>query len=62
MDGRILAIGALSDIHTHRGESTETIDQAGRAMLAGFVDSHGHMVPGGLQALYCGACTVSASR
>jgi len=50
-DGRILAVGALSDMDTHRGESTKTVDLAGRALLPGFVDSHGHVVMGGLQAL-----------
>jgi hypothetical protein len=50
-DGRIIAVGALSDIDSHRGESTQTVDLAGRAMLPGFVDSHGHVVMGGLQAL-----------
>jgi predicted amidohydrolase YtcJ len=50
-NGRIIAVGALSDMDTHRGESTKTVDLAGRAMLPGFVDSHGHVVMGGLQAL-----------
>ncbi len=50
-NGRILAVGALSDIKSHQGETTELYDLEGRAMLPGFVDSHGHAVMGGLQAL-----------
>ncbi|MDW4551461.1 amidohydrolase [Defluviimonas sp. D31] len=50
-DGRILAVGTLSDLVAHRGDATELFDLDGRAMLPGFVDSHGHVVFGGLQAL-----------
>jgi predicted amidohydrolase YtcJ len=50
-DGIIIAVGALSDMLVHQGDGTEVIDLAGRAMLPGFVDSHGHAVMGGLQAL-----------
>lgn len=50
-DGRILAVGALADMAAHRGAATQDFDLAGRTMLPGFVDSHGHVVFGGLQAL-----------
>ncbi|MFV0513374.1 MAG: amidohydrolase [Jhaorihella sp.] len=50
-DGLILAVGALSDVSAHKGDATEIFDLAGRAMIPGFVDSHGHVVMGGLQAL-----------
>ncbi len=50
-DGRILAVGSLADLAVHRGEGTRAFDLAGRALLPGFVDSHGHVVFGGLQAL-----------
>lgn len=50
-DGRILAVGPLTDVMTHQGDATEVFDLDGRAMLPGFVDSHGHVVFGGLQAL-----------
>ena len=49
--GRILAVGALADLDAHRGESTRVVDLDGKALLPGFVDSHGHVVMGGLQAL-----------
>lgn len=50
-DGKIVSVGSLSDIMVLRGETTEIFDLDGRAMLPGFVDSHGHAVMGGLQAL-----------
>ncbi|MEM7076165.1 MAG: amidohydrolase [Pseudomonadota bacterium] len=50
-DGVILAVGSLSDMLSHQSEETEIFDLNGRAMLPGFVDSHGHTVMGGLQAL-----------
>jgi predicted amidohydrolase YtcJ len=50
-DGRILAVGTLEAANAHRGAGTEMFDLRGRAMLPGFVDSHGHVVMGGLQAL-----------
>ena len=50
-DGKIVAVGNLSDVTRLRGEETEVHDLAGRTLLPGFVDSHGHVVFGGLQAL-----------
>ncbi|MGI9371156.1 MAG: amidohydrolase, partial [Hyphomicrobiales bacterium] len=50
-DGRIIALGSLKEIATLEGSDTQTFDLDGRAMLPGFVDSHGHVVMGGLQAL-----------
>ena len=50
-DGRIIAVGPLADLSVHQGDTTEMFDLAGRAMVPGFVDSHGHVVMGGLQAL-----------
>jgi predicted amidohydrolase YtcJ len=50
-DGRILAVGDLADVRAHQGEATRVVDLDGRALLPGFVDSHGHVVMGGLQAL-----------
>ena len=50
-NGRILAAGNKDSVFEYRGESTEVFDLAGRTMLPGFVDSHGHVVMGGLQAL-----------
>jgi predicted amidohydrolase YtcJ len=50
-DGRILAVGTLADVTRHQGKDTKLFELDGRAMLPGFVDSHGHVVFGGLQAL-----------
>jgi len=50
-DGRIIAVGSEAEVTAHRGEGTEIIDLDGRALLPGFVDSHGHVILGGLQAL-----------
>jgi predicted amidohydrolase YtcJ len=50
-DGVILAVGGRDSVMAYKGESTEIFDLQGRAMLPGFVDSHGHAVMGGLQAL-----------
>ena len=50
-DGRILAVGPADAVETFRGAATNTVELDGRALLPGFVDSHGHVVMGGLQAL-----------
>ena len=50
-DGRILAVGALADVKALAGPATKTVDLAGRTMIPGFVDAHGHVMMGGLQAL-----------
>lgn len=50
-DGRIIAVGPLAQLLVHQGDGTVLHDLDGRTMLPGFVDSHGHAVFGGLQAL-----------
>ena len=50
-DGRVLAVGTLEEIAAFEEAGTERFDLEGRAMVPGFVDSHGHVVLGGLQAL-----------
>jgi predicted amidohydrolase YtcJ len=47
-DGRILAVGGRTAINSYRGTATVDFNLAGRAMLPGFVDSHGHVAIGGL--------------
>jgi predicted amidohydrolase YtcJ len=49
--GKILAVGTKDDVMRVKGEGSVMIDLAGRAMLPGFVDAHGHVMGGGLQAL-----------
>ena len=50
-DGRIVAVGSAADVAAHRGPSTVVTELGDRALLPGFVDAHGHVVLGGLQAL-----------
>lgn len=50
-DGRVIAVGNLDDVSAHRGKDTRIYDLDGLTLLPGFVDSHGHVVMGGLQAL-----------
>jgi len=49
--GRIVAAGTLAEVEALAGPATQRVDLAGRAMLPGFFDPHGHMVAGGIQAL-----------
>jgi predicted amidohydrolase YtcJ len=49
--GRIVAVGSRAAVMKHRGAQTQVIDLQGRTLLPGFVDAHGHVMMGGLQAL-----------
>ena len=49
--GRIVAVGSKASVMKLKGPNTQMIDLKGRAMLPGFVDAHGHVMAGGLQAL-----------
>lgn len=49
--GKILAAGTKADIEAqYKGRSTNMVDLAGRTMLPGFFDSHGHAYMIGIQA------------
>ena len=48
--GKIVAVGPAAEVMTLKGSDTQVIDLAGRAMLPGFVDAHGPMFVGGVQA------------
>jgi hypothetical protein len=50
-DGRIIAVGPEAEIMALQGPATEVTDLAGRALLPGFFDAHGHVFIGGVQAL-----------
>jgi len=43
-DGRILFVGPLAEAKAHVGPATTTIDLAGKTLLPGFIDTHGHFV------------------
>jgi predicted amidohydrolase YtcJ len=50
-NGRILAVGRRSEVMKLKGPQTQLVDLKGRTLVPGFVDAHGHIVVGGLQAL-----------
>ena len=50
-DGLILGVGTADDIMAFKGPETQMIDLAGRTMIPGFVDAHGHVFMIGIQAL-----------
>ncbi|MFO1121300.1 MAG: amidohydrolase family protein [Hyphomicrobiales bacterium] len=49
--GRILAVGSKTEVEKHKGSSTRVIDLQGQTLIPGFVDPHGHVMMGGLQAM-----------
>ncbi len=49
--GKIVAVGSKASVMKLKGPNTQVIDLKGRALLPGFVDAHGHMMGGGIQAL-----------
>ena len=49
--GLILSIGEEGEVLQAKGEATKVVNLGGRTMLPGFVDAHGHMFMGGIQAL-----------
>jgi predicted amidohydrolase YtcJ len=49
--GRIIAVGKTADVLATRGPGTQVIDLGGRTLVPGFVDGHGHIFIGGLQAV-----------
>ncbi|WP_156817109.1 amidohydrolase [Rubritalea marina] len=50
-DGKILAVGSKESVMQAQGPNTTNFDLQGKTMLPGFVDAHGHVMGGGLQAL-----------
>jgi predicted amidohydrolase YtcJ len=50
-DGSIFAVGKKDEVLKTKGDATKLIDLTGRTMLPGFVDAHGHVFMGGIQAL-----------
>ena len=50
-DGRIVAVGARAEVEAQAGERVRRVDLAGRTLVPGFVDSHGHASMVGLQAV-----------
>jgi predicted amidohydrolase YtcJ len=50
-DGRIVAVGARAEVEAQAGARVRRVDLAGRVLVPGFVDSHGHASMVGLQAV-----------
>ncbi len=50
-NGQILAVGTAKELAKYRGSKTTVFDLNGQTLLPGFVDSHSHVIMGGLQAL-----------
>jgi len=50
-NGKILAVGKRGEVMKLKGPNTQLVDLKGRTLVPGFVDAHGHVVIGGLQAL-----------
>lgn len=50
-DGKILAVGKRNEVIQTRGDTTQLVDLTGKTLLPGFVDAHGHVFMGGIQAL-----------
>jgi len=44
----ILAVGTEAEVAVHRGPETEEVDLAGKALLPGFIDAHGHVTQVGV--------------
>ena len=49
--GKIVAVGYRDDVMKLKGSKTALIDLAGKTMLPGFVDPHGHVFNSGIQAI-----------
>jgi predicted amidohydrolase YtcJ len=43
-DGKILFVGSFADAQKYAGTATRSVDLAGKTLLPGFIDTHGHMV------------------
>lgn len=50
-DGRILAVGYRDEVMKLKGEQTRITDLAGRTLVPGFIDPHGHVFNTGIQAI-----------
>ncbi len=47
--GMIIAVGTKDDVLKLKGDASKLIDLKGKALLPGFIDSHGHLITAGLQ-------------
>jgi predicted amidohydrolase YtcJ len=50
-DGKILAVGSKAEVMARAGAGTKQLDLAGKTLLPGFIDAHGHFIYFGKNAL-----------
>lgn len=55
-DGRILATGPDAQVMRHAGAGTRLIDLHNRRAMPGLIDSHTHLIRGGLTGVMGCAC------
>lgn len=48
-NGRILRVGNYSFVQQLAGDATEQLNLQGKVVVPGFIDSHVHLINGGLQ-------------
>ena len=51
--GRVVAVGAESDVLRRAGSGTTVVDGGGASLLPGFQDAHAHPPMGGVEMLRC---------
>jgi predicted amidohydrolase YtcJ len=51
-EGRIIAVGRMSEVEALAGDTTERIDLQGKTMVPGFIDPHSHFLWAGTSKLY----------
>ena len=49
--GRIVAVGYRDEVMKLKGPNTKVVDTAGKTMIPGLIDAHGHVFSTGIQAL-----------
>src|ERR1700719_1441215 len=47
-DGRFLSVGRVRDVEATAGATTKRVDLQGRRVIPGLIDSHMHIIRGGL--------------
>ncbi len=50
-DGKIIAVGTKAEVEKFKAAGTKAIDLAGKTLLPGFIDGHGHCFGTGFQAV-----------
>ena len=61
-DGKIVYVGDLRGAQPLVGDATERVDLAGKTLVPGFVDAHGHVVTAGLQSLVTPSLTFASRQ